>query len=472
MREPAPMQNPNSIDRRLFLAGSVATVAALSASALAHGATMPRKKQVAKRASPNGKVRVMCFGVGGMGEADMSQVASHPMVEIVGLCDVDSNNLGAAHTKFPQARTYADYREAIAAMGDSVDAVTVSTPDHHHGPIALLAMNQGKACYCQKPLTRTIAETRAMRKMAAEKGVVTQMGIQRQATVGRQEGVQLLRAGVIGKPVALHVWTNRPGGWWPQGQPRPTGSDPIPTHLNWQDWLGSAPERPYKQDTYAPFRWRGFFDFGTGALGDMACHFYDAPFLGLNMGSPTGVRGESQGLTDDEYPNAETVTVTFTGGDYAQATLPLTWYDGGRLPLPSVSPHLPANFDLAAVSADGCVLAVGTEGTLIIPCEGKPQVFPPARAATLKLPELKKYNHWHAWIDGILGKGTTIANFDLASRVNEAVLLGVIGGRVTGVDLVYDTPGMRFTNSDTANALVWPRYRAGWENVPGMTVTQ
>lgn len=468
MRDSAQMKTPHAFDRRVFLAGSVAAAAALAASGAVGAASVPAKKSSTRRGGPNGKVQVMCFGVGGMGAGDMSQVASHPMVEIVGLCDVDAKNLGAAKEKFPQAKAYADYREAIAAMGNSVDAVTVSTPDHHHGPIALLAMNQGKACYCQKPLTRTIAETRAMRKMAADKKVVTQMGIQRQATEGRQLGVALLRAGVLGKPVALHVWTNRPGGWWPQGQPRPTGSDPIPASLDWQNWLGSAPERPYKNDTYAPFKWRGFFDFGTGALGDMACHFCDAPFLGLNMGTPMGVRGESQGLTDDEYPNAEMVTITFEGGDYAQKTLPMTWYDGGRLPAASVSPHLPANFDLAAVNPDGCVLAVGTEGTLIIPCEGQPQVFPPARAAAMKLPEIKKYNHWHAWIDGVLGKGTTIANFDLASKVNEAVLLGVIGGRVPGVDLSYDYARMRFNNSDAANALVHPKYRAGWDMVPGM----
>ena len=462
------MKNRSSLDRRSFLAGSVAAAAAVSLGASASESVKTTRVRAAARLSANGKVRVMAFGVGGMGETDLSQVASHPMVEVVGLCDVDARTLTAAHTKFPQAKIFSDYREAIAELGQSIDAVTVSTPDHHHGPIALLAMNLGKACYCQKPLTRTIAETRAMRKMAADKKLVTQMGIQRQATVGRQQGVALLRAGVIGKPVSIHVWTNRPGGWWPQGQPRPTGSDPIPDYLNWQNWLGSAPERPYKIDTYAPFRWRGFFDFGTGALGDMACHFYDAPFLGLNMGTPSSVRGESKGLTDDEYPDAETVTVTFTGGDYAQAALPMTWYDGGRLPLVGVSPHLPSDFDLAKVSADGCVLAVGTEGTLIIPCEGQPQTFPPARAAKVNLSDIKKYNHWHAWVDAILGKGTTIANFDLSTRVNEAVLLGVIGGRVTGVDLAYDYAGMRFTNSPAATELLTPKYRSGWDKVPGM----
>ena len=462
------MNSPRSIDRRLFLAGSVAAAAALAAGGSRASATAPRTRGV-RRVGPNGKVRVMSFGVGGMGGSDIGQIASHPMVEIAGLCDVNAQTLGSAKEKFPNAKTYGDYREAIIAMGDTIDAVTISTPDHHHGPIALLCMNLGKACYCQKPLTRTIAETRAMRAMAKSKGVVTQMGIQRQASAGRQQAVDLLKSGVLGKIVELHIWTDRPGGWWEQGQPRPTGSDPVPDFLNWECWLGSAPERPYKNDTYAPFKWRGFLDFGTGAFGDMACHFMDGPFLGLKMGTPIGVKGESAGLTDDEFPNAETVTITFAGGDYANKTLPLTWYDGGRMPSPSVSPHLPKDIDLGKISPDGCILAVGTEGTVIIPCSGTPQAYPPERAAGFKGPERKDYNHWHAWVDAVLGKGTTIANFDLASEVNEAVLLGVIGGRVAGVDLAYDHAAMRFTNSAAANALIRPVYRKGFDAVPGLS---
>ncbi|MSR28496.1 MAG: Gfo/Idh/MocA family oxidoreductase [Phycisphaerales bacterium] len=467
MGDSARMSTLPPIDRRSFLAGTLASAAALAAGGSALGAPKPRS--AARRSqSPNGKVRVMSFGVGGMGGSDIPQVASHPMVEIAGLCDVNAQSLGAAHEKFPGAKIYSDYREAIASMGNSIDAVTISTPDHHHGPIALLSMNLGKACYCQKPLTRTIAETRAMRKMARDKKVVTQMGIQRQASAGRQQGIALLKSGLLGKVVEIHIWTDRPAGWWEQGHPRPTGSDPVPDWLNWECWLGCAPLRPYKTDVYAPFRWRGFFDFGTGALGDMACHFMDAPFLGLTMGTPIGVRGNSEGLTDDEFPNSETVTITFAGGEYANRTLPLTWYDGGRLPNPSVSPHLPAGIDLGKISPDGCILAVGTEGTIIIPCSGTPQAYPTARAAEFIAPAMTDYNHWHAWVDAILGKGKTIANFDLASEVNEAVLLGVIGGRVTGVDLEYDHAAMRFKNSDAANALVRPTYRAGFDFVPMM----
>lgn len=457
-----------TIARRDFLAGSIATAVAIAASGPAAAANSQLRRKTPRAASPNGKVRVLCFGVGGMGGSDIPQVASHPMVEIAGMCDVNAQSIGEAAVKFPAAKTFGDYREAIIAMAGSVDAVTISTPDHHHGPIALLCMNLGLACYCQKPLTRTIAETRAMRAMAKAKGVVTQMGIQRQATAGRQQGIDLLKSGLLGKIVELHIWCDRPGGWWEQGKPRPTGTDPVPDFLNWECWLGCAPERPYKNDTYAPFKWRGFLDFGTGALGDMGCHFMDAPFLGLKMGLPVSVKGSSEGLTDDEFPNAETVTITFAGGDYANKTLPLTWYDGGRMPSPSVSPHLPKDIDLAKISPDGCILAVGTEGSVIIPCSGTPQAYPTERAAEFKPPVRQNYNHWHAWVDAILGKGTTIANFDLASEVNEAVLLGVIGGRVPGVELAYDQPSMRFTNSEVANALIRPVYRKGFDGVPGL----
>jgi len=461
MRELPPL------DRRQFLASSVATAAALAAGSTA--TALPKRAPSIRRVSPNGKVRVMAFGVGGMGGTDVPQIASHPMVEIAGLCDVSAEAIDGAKQRFPNAKTFSDYREALAAMGDTIDAVSVSTPDHHHAPIALGAMNLGKACYCQKPLTRTIAETRAMRAMARQKKLVTQMGIQRQASAGRQQGVALLKSGVLGKVVELHIWCDRPAGWWQQGHSRPQGSDPVPAGLNWECWLGSAPHRPYKKDTYAPFRWRGFFDFGTGALGDMACHFMDAPFLGLKMGTPISLHGESEGLTDDQYPNAETVTITFAGGEYAQPTLSLTWYDGGRIPNASVCPHLPKDIDLAKISPDGCILAIGTEGSLIIPCSGTPQVFPPERAAAFPLPEKKDYNHWHAWIDAIINNGSTIANFDLATEVNETVLLGVIGGRVTGKKLDYDYAGMRFRNSAEATALLTPKYRKGFDNVPGIS---
>ena len=212
MRELPPL------DRRRFLASSVATAAALAAGSTA--TALPKRAPSIRRVSPNGKVRVMAFGVGGMGGTDIPQIASHPMVEIAGLCDVSAEAIDVAKQKFPNAKTFSDYREALAAMGGTIDAVSVSTPDHHHAPIALGAMNLGKACYCQKPLTRTIAETRAMRAMARQKKLVTQMGIQRQASAGRQQGVALLKSGVLGKVVALHIWCDRPAGWWEQGHSR------------------------------------------------------------------------------------------------------------------------------------------------------------------------------------------------------------------------------------------------------------
>lgn len=487
MNDTALMSDTNNprIGRRPFLAGTLAAGALAASGGLISGAAAsPVARRRAAQLGANGKLRVAAFGVGGMGSSDIGQVMSHPNAQIAMLCDTNRESLKKAAEKFPEARTFSDYREALAAMGDRIDAVIVSTPDHTHAPIALNAMDQGKACYCQKPLTKFIAETRAMQELAAARKVATQMGIQRGTGKGLRTAVDMLRKGIPGKIVSIHTWTNRPAGWWPQGQPRPEGKDEIPAWLDWQAWLGGAPERPYKADAYTPFKWRGVLDFGTGALGDMACHFFDTLFLGIKLGTPVAVMGNSTDLTADQYPVAETVTITFAGGaDAANGEIPLTWYDGGRVPPSSVSPHLPKDLDIASINPDGGSIIVGTDATVIVPCDtfgrgenekapkfdftdGFPKVFPNSRLDGYERPQFEPYNHWHVWVDAAMGKGTTVANFDLAAPLTEAVLLGVIGGRVPGQRLVYDPVGMRFMNSEAATALVRPNYRAGFDKVP------
>ncbi len=421
-----------------------------------------------RRAAAQGattKLRVGCVGCGGMGASDLAQVASHPSVSIASLCDVNRDTLakqGEVYSVGPAAR-FTDYREFLSKAGDSIDAVIVSTPDHAHAPVAVQAMRMGKHAYVQKPLTHSLHEARVIAETAVANKVATQMGIQNTANVGRRRSMELLKAGALGKVKAVHIWTNRPSGWWPQGGERAPGSDPVPESLDWQSWLGVAPERPFKADCYAPFKWRGIRDFGTGALGDMACHFFDVPYKALALGYPTQVRGESEGLTADQYATSEVVEMTYEGVAAAGGdSMTLTWYDGGRMPAVSILPGVPADFNMAKRSRDGATIVVGERGTMIVCHPGDVHLFPGELANGIQLPDMQEYNHWHQWVDACMGKGTTSAPLAFAGPLTEGVLCGVVGGVVPGKTLRYDGAKQTFDDA-AANALVRRSYRDGWK---------
>ncbi len=244
-------------------------------------------------------MRFACIGVGGKGDSDTNDAGAHG--EIVALCDIDSNVLDEMGKKYPKAKKYFDYRKMLEDMGDKIDAVTVSTPDHSHAPASVMAMRMGKHCFCQKPLTWSIEEARLMRTLAAEKKLCTQMGNQGTAETGFREGVELIRAGILGPIKEIMVWTNRP--IWPQGMGRPKETHGIPNHVRWYEFLGPAPDRPYHAD-YQPFKWRGWLDFGTGASGDMACHTINIACMALELFDPESVEVvDTSGIVDHEsYP--------------------------------------------------------------------------------------------------------------------------------------------------------------------------
>jgi predicted dehydrogenase len=275
------LSNPSSLTRRQFLRRTT----------LAAGAVTLSFPYVGRVLGANERVNVACIGVGGKGDSDSSS-ASGCGANIVAICDVDQNTLDKKTkqfaNKFPNLKQFRDYRKMFDEMGKDIDAVTVSTPDHNHGVAAIRAMKLGKHCFCQKPLVQTVHEARVVRQLAREKKLATQMGNQGSAASGLRRAVEVIQAGVIGKPTELHVWSNRPH--WPQGVPRPEGEDPVPETLNWDAWLGPAPQRPFKKGVYHTFNWRGWFDFGTGALGDMACHTVNMPFRALKLGYPTVVK--------------------------------------------------------------------------------------------------------------------------------------------------------------------------------------
>ncbi len=278
--------------------------------------------------SANEKLNVALVGCGGRGGENMKGVADE---NIVALCDVDERQAGPAFERFPKAQRFVDFRKMLDRMHGQIDAVVVSTPDHMHAPISLAAMELGKHVYCEKPLTWSIGEARQMADIAKKQQVATQMGTQGMAEDGARAGIEVIRSGVLGDVTQLHVWTDRAKGWWPQGVDRPTGTPPVPSQLNWDLWLGVAPARPYHGD-YLPFRWRGWQDFGTGAIGDMGIHNAAMPFVGLQLGSPASAEiVDSSDLQPETFPLWSKLKLGFAAND-RHGPITMYWYDGGLKP--------------------------------------------------------------------------------------------------------------------------------------------
>jgi predicted dehydrogenase len=427
----------------------------------------------------NSKIRVGAIGCGGKGGSDIDNVARCG-AEIAALCDVDSTMIDKKMAKYPNAERFTDFREMLVKMGDKIDAVIISTPDHVHGVAAIMAMRMGKHIYCQKPLTQTMWESRQIRNLAVETKLATQMGNQGSAGPGLRRAVEVVRAGVIGNPLELHVWTNRPV--WPQGIERPEGSDPVPAHLNWDLWLGPAAFRPFKEKAYHTFNWRGWSDFGTGALGDMACHTVNMPFRALDLGYPSKVECEISSRTFAEtYPSTSRVRFEFPERGN-MPPLKFWWYEGN--PKQSIIPIRPYPETVREI------LAAGTEfpgsGALIIGDKG--QLFSTddyggrfdlklkddaAFTAGHKHPAVmnvvpesipRSPGHEQEWIDMIKGGAPAYSNFEIAAYLNEVILLGCIAQRIgEGNPIEWDGPNMRSPNLPAANALVTREYREGWK---------
>ncbi len=411
--------------------------------------------------SVSGRVRHACVGVGGMGESDMGNLASHPELDIVALCDVDSGKLAAAAAKHPNAKTFKDWRVMFKELADGIDSVSVSTPDHMHAQVTLKALSLGKHVYCQKPLTRTVAESRAVLKAASNSGSVTQMGIQNHSNKFYDAAHTLFKAGHIGEVYEVHVWTDRPSGWWPQGVGRPEGSDPIPETLDWDLWLGVAPERPYKKGQYHPFSWRGWQDFGTGAQGDMACHLMDPAIWFLGLGAPLRIRSDGPTPNGETYPLYSEVKYEFPANKHTtRGPLNLTWHDGGRK-----APHqLLEDLGAGEVPANAC-LFVGTKGALLANPYDHARLLGNEAFADIEIPEGVARNHWHQYVDAVQGKGECSANFEYAAMLTEVALLGNVALSYPHESLEWDGAGMRFPKRPEADALLSSKHRSGWESI-------
>ncbi|NQU23687.1 MAG: Gfo/Idh/MocA family oxidoreductase [Candidatus Nealsonbacteria bacterium] len=415
--------------------------------------------------SPNGKLQHASIGIGGMGGADLARFSSNADLAIVAICDIDLARLAAAGKKFPGARRYQHWRELLETEGDKIDSVNVSTPDHMHAPIAMSAINRGKHAYCQKPLSHDVFEARQLAAAAAKADVVTQMGIQINASVGYRMAVKLIRDGAIGKVKRVYAWSCKPAGRYRPLGPRPSGEDPVPATFDWDAWLGTATERPHKLGVYYPSLWRGWQDFGAGWLGDMGCHIIDTPYQALRLGAPQSVTAEvdpawrgSPARRAETWPVWQIVRYTFPGNELtAQSTLELTWSDGGKYPPEEVRQQI----DGQGFPREGAVL-LGEAGALLLPHVGGPQLFPAEKFKDYQRPEIAPRNHYGHWVDACRNQGKTAAGFDYAGPLTEVILLGTVALRCPDKEMAWDAEQMKITNVPEANQYIRRRYREGW----------
>ena len=410
--------------------------------------------------SPNEQIRLAGVGVGGKGWVDITSAARHG--DVVAFCDVDTEGkkrrggFGAAAEKWTAAKRFTDWRKMIESEHKRLDGVTVSTPDHMHAPVTMMALKHGLAVYTQKPLTRTIHEARALTKTAAAANVSTQMGNQHHSGRGYRTLVRWIQGGLIGKVKEAHAWSNRP--IWPQGHDRPSGRDPVPEKLNWDLWLGVAADRPYKQQVYHPFNWRGWYDFGAGALGDMGCHIIDPVVWTLELGAPLSVSYRGPTPKEEMFPESEVLKFQFAGTRHTSEALTMTWYDGGKLPSRKGT-HLR---DTDAIPNQGAMF-VGDDATLVCQHGKMPKLYPAEKFATVKLDSAAPLDHYGDWADGIRNGSQPSSSFAYAGPLTETVLLGVVAARTGEGRLDWDADKMRFRNSERANSFVQSEYRKGWE---------
>ena len=416
-----------------------------------------------RQGSPNERVRFACIGVGGKGDSDSADAGK--LGEVVALCDCDEQTLDKKAAQFPHAKKYVDYRKMLEEMGDKIDAVTVSTPDHTHAPAGAMAMRMGKHAFIQKPLTWSIEEARILRSLAAEKKLCTQMGNQGTAADGFRRGVEVIRSGTLGAVKEILVWTNRP--IWPQGIPRPTEAAEAPKHVHWDLFLGTANDRPYNK-AYHPFNWRGWLDFGTGALGDMACHTINVAAMALNLFDPETVEVvDTSGIVDRETYPAWSIIRTHFGARDGRPPLDLTWYDGGdRLPKEKRA-AIEAQLHGEKMPGSGLLL-IGEEGSFFSTNDyGAEHVLLPRDRfkdrpkVEAKLP--KSPGHFREFVEAIKANDPTkaLSNFDYAGRLTETVLLGVVALKFGG-KIEWDPAAMKVKNQPEADQFLRRDYRKGF----------
>ena len=401
------------------------------------------------------KLNIACIGVGGKGLSDVRGVSSE---NIVALCDVDLNKAKGSFEAFPVAKRYKDFRRMLMEMDDQIDAVTISTPDHMHFPAAMMAVKMGKHVFVQKPMTHTIEEARALTEAARKHQVATHMGIQGHSMDGIRRMREWNAVQAIGEVQEVHIWTNRP--IWPQGDRPLAPAQPIPETLDYNLWQGVAPERPYNKQ-HSHFAWRGWWDYGCGALGDIGCHAMDSAFDVLKLGNPTSVEAECGPQSQWSAPAWSIVTYQFPA-TADRGPVKLVWYDGNRTPPRPKELEEGRNLP----GSIGGQLWYGTEGTIMVSdvyCRSA-RIIPQEKwvdFAKNRMPEKTEQpsiGHMQEWIEACRGGAPAGANFDYSGPLTEMVLLGNLAVR-TGKRIEWDAKNMVCTNEPEANKFVRKNYR-------------
>ena len=406
-------------------------------------------------APPSGQLRLGAFGAGNMAFYTFDGIARHPKVKLVCVAEVDSARLDQLKPKYPDVRVYPDWRQMLAKEHRNLDAVCVGTPDHMHAPMAMSAMRLGLPVYQQKPMAHSVHEVHMLTAMARKKKLVTQMGIQIHSAKEYQAAVQVIQGGAIGKIKEVHSFSEKK---WGDSDRLPERTDAVPATLNWDHWTGVAQPRPFILDVYHPVNWRKRLDFGTATFGDMGCHILDPVFGALGLGAPLSVRSEGAAPNGQSWALDSVIHYVFPGTSVTEGkTVPLTWYDGDARP--------PAEIEALAgaskLPGQGS-LFIGTKGVMLLPHIAMPVLLPAEQFKDFPMPQLETVNHYHEFVEAVMGNGKTTTGFDYSGPLTEAVLLGPLATRFPKTTLEWNSATLKFSNSPEANQHVRTKYRDGW----------
>ena len=405
-----------------------------------------------------------------MGGGDLHCFKSHPRLQIVAICDVDAKHLARAASILPDARKYSDWRELLAKEGARIDSVNVTVPDHMHAAIAMSAIRAGKHVYCQKPLAHDVAECRALAAAAKKAGVVTQLGTQHASGMGDRMAVQFIRDGAVGKIKNVILCANRPGAEaYRLVGPRPAAVEVPPPALEWNLWLGTAPERAFAPGIYHPTQWRSWQDFGTGWSGDIGCHIFDAVWRGLRLTAPISVVAEVQESwrnsperRADTWPQTNHITWVFPGNAMTEGReLTVEWFDGEAFP-PEDAQEIVKAAGFEKYPGEAALL-IGTEGAILLPHTSGPLLLPKDKFKDYPRPNLPRRDHYHHFVGACLGGEMTESHFMQSGPMAEAIILGTVAIRNPGTVLKWNADNLTIRGVPEADWLLRRQYRTGWE---------
>lgn len=411
-----------------------------------------------RAASPNEVVRHASVGAGGMAHADLTSIVNHPKAKLICVADVDLKQADALRKTFPEIRVYQDWRQMLDKEQANLDSVNVSTPDHMHAAIGMSALQRGLHVYGQKPLTHDVYDSRRLARIAAEKKLVTQMGIQIHSHPAYRSAVELIQGGVIGKVQSVHSWSSKK---WGDETPRPDRNDPAPATLDWEQWLGVCESRPFiGGGYYHPGNWRKRLDFGTGTFGDMGCHIFDPVFKALELTAPLTLLSTGPAPSAHNWANNAVVHLTFPQTRQTVGpVVPITWYDGDQRPAAEITSKWLGSQPLP----DQGSLFIGEKGAMLLPHVDMPLLLPVAQYKDYPRPKLQDINHWHQFVEAVRGNGTTSAHFGYAGPLTESVLLGGVATFFPNQKLEWDAEKLEFKNKPEAARLIRRTHRKGWE---------